>query len=328
MNSSATHALEPDEFAKISFVLRQYFMPSAIIFGMTTNILTAILFKKFHSKESKIAPLLMAIAIVDTIYLFCLLLTWIESFSVDIYEAPGLCQIQVFCSHYFAFLSFWYLAWIVFLIIFSSLAPNKYHSMRSSGMVTLCFVGITIFAFTGYLYKTWTFGTSEIYGRKMCTIITGTQSAMKLIYVLDTFFMSICPSAVFVIFHIMLLLRCVRLPLYSTDTSNDHSITNGTEEYRLVVALTVLYYIFIFPNIVSQTFNFMETVYNKEIISLFNIFQQLFNAYFALKPIVYVFFSSSYRQAFVNCLKSLCRNLSCQSSKTRVIAVPTDETTV
>lgn len=328
MNVSAAHDMETDEFAKIIFVLRRYFLPSAIIFGMTTNILTAILFKKFHNNESKIAPLLMAIAIADTIYLFCHMLTWIESFSVDIYEAPGLCQIQVFCSHYSAFLSFWYLAWIVFLIIFSSLSPNKYHSMRSSGMVTLCFVGITIFAFTGYLYKTWTFAPSEMYGRKMCTIISGTASVMKLINVLDTFFMSICPSAVFVIFHIMLLLRCVRLPIYSTDTSNNHILTNGTEEYRLVVILTILYYIFIFPNTVSLTYSFAEVVYNNKIISLFNIFQQLFSAYFAMKPIVYVFFSSSYRQAFVNCLTSLYKNLSCQSSKTRVIAVPTDETTV
>ena len=314
------------ELTQLDAFLTKYLIPVDIFFGMAGNSLSAILFKSFHDKGKKITPMLSAVAIADIGYLFPLLLTWLNNQAIQIYTAPGLCQIKVFCSHYFAFLSFWYLGWTVFLIMLSSIAPSKYNALRSSGMARLCLVGISVFSFTGHLYKTWTYGSINIGENWYCTVLPENQEALQILNVFDTFFMQVTPSLVFLIFHFLLVFCCVRIPLKS-GSINITSSTDTADEYRIVLTLSGLYQVCILPVIITSVFSVTSNYRSQRVILMFNILQQPFHAYFALKPIAYVILSSGYRQAFMSCIKTIFSRVACHSSMSRAIAVPTEETT-
>lgn len=313
------------DLMQLDTVLKKYLIPVDIFFGMAGNSLSAILFKSFHDKGKKITPMLSAVAIVDIGYLFSLLLTWLNNQAIQIYTAPGLCQIKIFCSHYFAFLSFWYLGWTVFLIMLASIAPSKYNALRSSGMARLCLVGISVFSFTGHLYKTWTYGSISLAENWYCALLPENQEALQVLNVFDTFFMQVTPSLVFIIFHIFLVFCCVRIPLRSGSVSTNS--TDTADEFRIVLTLTILYQVCILPIIITSVVSAVSNDRPKKQMIIFNILHQPFYAYFALKPIVYVIVSTGYRQAFVSCIKTIFNGVACNSRMSRAIAVPTEETT-
>ena len=96
-----------DTLNQIASALRKFYLPPLIASGLLLN--TLLIYTLVHSKlkNSSVAPYLLTLGITDSLFLLSLLLIWISTLKIDIYNAGELCQAITFISYSCVFLSMW-----------------------------------------------------------------------------------------------------------------------------------------------------------------------------------------------------------------------------
>lgn len=291
----------------LQHVLETYYLPCALFLGITGNLLSFVTFMQEGISKKFYSQFLAAISASDSGFIFGLLFTWIHSLGLNVFIAPGLCEITVFFSHYCLFLSAWY---TVVLTAVYLLSPMFHFCKKMQGSVrsTTSVVAIAVLSFAAYWYKTWTYGAISVGNRKECIVFPENAQAMETLNLFDLLFTLIFPFIWILIFDALILISY----LHSWYFNQNQSVPAQTSPiHRLLVSLTVVYHCLVSPGCILHLLNMTSTRRgpSETLILLGIAFHYMSISYVAVKFLVYIIVFPMFRSG----LKTfVCKALNCK----------------
>ena len=106
---------DPKVLLHIIKILKLFYSPVMIWIGIVSNILICLALKKGKMTRMSVIPFLYALALVDIVFLATLMVVWLQTQGVDLYNKGGGCQTLTYVSYVCTFLSVWYYAAIRYI---------------------------------------------------------------------------------------------------------------------------------------------------------------------------------------------------------------------
>lgn len=289
-----------DILLRVAHKMYTYYVPIIISFGISLNILLGIVLLKTKLRKKFFPHIFASVAIADNGFLLTLLIIWVKDQGVDVYKAPGLCQVVIFMSHFFPFLSFWLSISGCYMFVYRPKSSCFENMCRGPGKARTLVISLSIFTFTVYIYKTWTNGILSIRGHRFCTVLPETKKAMSILNILDVVFLLILPFIMFFVFIIFSTVVKFRRLLLK-DGGNMPSIFG--DNFRILIMHSLCFMVFVTPGCFSKIVFFLgslndENRYNFKDFIIENILQYLFYTYFAVKPLFHFIVSKEFRIHF------------------------------
>ena len=278
-----------------------YYVPVIICFGIATNTFMCVVLLKTKLRKKFFTHIFAAINICDAGFLATLLLIWIKDQGVDIYRAPGLCQVVIFMSHFFPFLSFWNSISASLILIVRAKSSCLTNTCQGTGKARTLVISLSIFTFTIYIYKTWTNGVLVINDTRFCTVLPETEGAMKVLNIMDVIFLLVIPFVMFLIFDLVTLVKKI-LKYFLVNSLNRSKVYR--DALKVIIAHSVCFHLFVGPGCISKLIFIFRVIsgsadtYQFKDLVLENIFQYFFYTYFGIKPVVHFCVSKSFRAHF------------------------------
>ncbi len=91
----------------ITSVLREFYLPPLIACGLLLNCMLVVTVTCSKLRNFSVGPYLVLLAVADSLFLLSLLLIWVSTLNVEIYNLGELCQAITFISYSCVFLSMW-----------------------------------------------------------------------------------------------------------------------------------------------------------------------------------------------------------------------------
>ncbi|XP_046359345.2 uncharacterized protein LOC124137190 [Haliotis rufescens] len=303
-NNSTFDARLSFEMSPLEQVVRcmqVFIVPILSSLGILGSLFCCVVFLKTRLRKKFYSHFLVCVSASSGGFLSTVMTTWLNGQGVDVYNAPGLCQIVVFSSHFFPLLTFWSTLIGAYLILWDSLKPRSLAWMNSSSTAKCIIVAMAICGFTMYSYKTWTNGTVSVQGYRICSVLPENEAAMAVLNVLDILFLLIVPSVFFFVFDMLFLITKMsgRCKIHKSQCSKRHR-----EVMKLVLAHSICFHILVTPRGVSM----LAFIANRWIYGVFptfneiltqQVFQFLFYAYFAVLPYLPLLMSEKFRFYFL-----------------------------
>ncbi|KAL8595274.1 hypothetical protein ACOMHN_020027 [Nucella lapillus] len=316
--------------------IEMYLVPVLIVLGVGGSILGTVVLLATFLRFKFLSHLLVELNVSAAAFLLTLLLSWLARTRVDVFVVPGLCQLHVFSSHFFTFLTVWSGLLGAGLVLHDWLRPVARGWRHSPTAAKTLAVALAVLGFTLYSYKTWTHFSLSHRGHRVCTVIPDNQPVMEILNVLDVLLLLVVPS----VLHVGLVgtALCVRLrprwpcpgparrhgwgarrgdystppgaavPVGEEMTSHRrHARRPWREVHRLVVSQSACFLLLVTPRAVSTLIVIVHRwVYQRtassEDILVHHVFQFSFYVYFALLPYCPVLTSDQFR---LHCLSLL-----------------------
>ncbi|KAK6187825.1 hypothetical protein SNE40_005764 [Patella caerulea] len=278
--------------------LQAYFVPTVIGLGMSGGILASVVYLKSVIKNTFFAQFLVAVSISNAGFLSTVILGWLFEHGFDVYAAPGLCQMVVFSSHFFPFLTFWSSILGAYLILWDTLKPKSLTWIHNASVSKTIVIGVALLSFTCYSYKSWTNGTRLIMGYSVCTVLPENENAMEFLNILDVLVLLILPSILFVLFDIVL----IASRLYDAIRKiKKKKCRRNQEVLRIALSHSICYHVLATPRAISMMILIVERMSEKRYpdisdIMFHKIFQFVFYMYFAVLPVLPMFVSTRFRR--------------------------------
>ncbi len=193
-NDSASKALDPSlrHFQIFVDQLHLYVLPIVIVIGLAGNSTSFIVFICTHLKRTSCNIYLAALAVSDSAFLICVLLSW----GANIYNQNGWCQSLVYLTYITSFLSVWYVvAFTVerfILVCFPGYRPIICKPRTAKNVV----ISLGIFAIVMYLFSPFMSGVVQLPGQSFCLPLPGFSAAAWIINNIDTLITLIVPTVV------------------------------------------------------------------------------------------------------------------------------------
>ena len=285
----------------ISHKLYIYYVPAVICIGTILNVFISVVLLKTRLRKRFHSHILAAISICDAGFLVTLLFIWIKDQGIDVYKVPGLCQMVVFMMHFFPFLSFWFMIATCFLIMICPKCLCLTNTCNNVGKARTLVISLSIFTFTIYVYKTWTNGIVNVDGVTFCTVLPETEKAMSILNILDMVVLLLLPFLLFLFFHILTIINFVLKTVVTKSIGRSYMCR---DYFKVIFAYTVCFHIFVGPGCISKILVLFRMTheetpaYNFKDMIVENFIQYIFYTYFAVKPIVYMLMSRSFRYHF------------------------------
>ena len=139
-----------DTLHQVTAALRKYYLPPLIALGLICNTLLVITVLYSKLRNFSVAPYLLTLAITDSLFLLSLLLIWISTLNIDIYNAGELCQAITFISYSCVFLSMWINVALAvdryIMVRYPSQADNCCSTFRAKMMcVMFCVIAVAVY---------------------------------------------------------------------------------------------------------------------------------------------------------------------------------------
>lgn len=208
----------------ISFVDSQilfFGIPFVASAGLLLNLTVLLLIMKCHILDKLSTPLVTLLCVSDGGFLLVLLFNWVDRNYVNIYHVSGMCQIAVFTSHMFGFMSSWMVVSLCAMTLFSLASPEKFLQLCTPTASRLLVSVFGVFIFSAYLYKTWTHGTTDTIKGPLCTVIPENKLAMRVLTTIDVLLFGIVPCLVIFIVQLILMM----FVLFSSCRKEEGSVT-------------------------------------------------------------------------------------------------------
>ncbi|CAG5127179.1 unnamed protein product [Candidula unifasciata] len=288
-------------------------MLSLLFSGITQAIFTCIVLLRSCLRKKFYSQFLVGVCLSSIGFLLTVLMNWMFVQGIPVFTAPGLCQMYVFCSHFFPFLAFLLSVSSALLILYDLTRLKSVKWMNSPGAAKMWVIGLSILAFTIYSYKTWTHGAFRRKSRTECSVIPESEKAMEVLNAIDLLLLLYLPTFCFLTFDIGLLSwtcsRAVKVSLSSIvvtvlKSSDDVYRRRHAEVLKIVLCYSVCFHLLVTPRAVSTsvvTFNRYVALYLcrhlQQVCSTVNqCLQILFYFFFAINPIFPFCVSSKFRR--------------------------------
>ena len=109
-SSSFTNQSDATTLLQLLNTLKLCYTPAMIGVGIVSNLLISVVLNRGTMPRVSVTPYLHALALVDVLFLITLMLFWLQTQGIDLYNKGGGCQTLTYISHVCTFLSVWYFA--------------------------------------------------------------------------------------------------------------------------------------------------------------------------------------------------------------------------
>lgn len=275
-----------------------YYVPVIICGGTLLNLFISIVLLKTRLRKRFHTHLIAAISICDMGFLVTLLFIWIKDQGIDIYEVPGLCQMVIFMSHFFPFLSFWHMIAMCLVIMICPKSHCLTNTCNTVGKARTLVISLSVFSFTVYIYKTWTNGIVYMGGVKFCTVLPETEAAMSILNIMDMVVLLLLPFFLFIFFQILTIINFILRAFVTKSLGRSYLCR---DYFKVIFAYSVCFHIFVGPGCVSKIIVLFRMsreespAYSFKALIVENFIQYIFYTFFAVKPLIYMVLCRSFR---------------------------------
>ena len=284
--------------------MKLYFTPSLITVGVLGNTISCLILLRAKLRNFSSSQYLLALCMVNSIYLVVTLMKWLAIHGIVIYTRPGLCQVMSFLENSAIFLSNWYVVafcvdrYIVFCL--STEGTRLCNKVRARIVITaLCVIAVIV-----YINISITEGVVVINGQFRCRPLPFFMHNLQLLVVIKGVLNVILPYACIFLLSILTVVN-----IHVTHIRNIFSDDNSPSLLKkTTLVYLLLFYILHAPFELYHLFNiFRGILHPYHIISGWEFLTQaflmhLFNLSMAMHLPIYV---STY-PLFRNYVKQAC----------------------
>ena len=183
-------------------VVNIYLTPMIVIIGVTTNILSTVVFLGTHLRHQSSSIYLAALAIADSGFLVTLLIGWLSWVKILLFHRQGWCQTVIYIAYVCGFLSVWSLVAFTVERYIAVCHPFSRHVMctveRAKIVVCALFAGAAIF----YNFSIWTTKVQYFYNRPACLPDGHFASVLNVMISADALMTMVIPSLAIVLLNL------------------------------------------------------------------------------------------------------------------------------
>lgn len=303
-----------------------YYTPSITAFGVITNLLTLVIIHSSQMKWMSMTPFMAAMSASDSMYLLTSLLNWMYRIhGLNYICTPGVCQLSWYIVFVCSFLSIWYIICIQvdrYLSLWHISRRPLYVSNRRCKCLAALLAILTAMLYGIIL---WTSDVIHSRGQPVCTVLPKYAEVLKVFTLVDTLLSAIMPYSMLPVLNILILvqiiIKCVALRRHaSPDEDTDECldfVDRARAQIRSTASFLLITSLIWLLNLASQATrisDFFKYELNKPVTRKEYLYQQIFSypymASYAVKFMLYLLFSSLFRDSVLECCKH-CRCSSC-----------------
>lgn len=216
----------PDSFEDFVFYMNRYGMPIIIFGGIIGNITCLAVFLGTHLRFLNCYLYLAFLNMADTLFLCCLLITWLGWWEVYLFHQNGWCQLVIYMSYVSSFWSTWSVAIFTgerFVVVYF---PMKQQILctRTKAFGILGF--LTIFALASYSFALVingivhnpTFGT-------VCMTFAEYDDFARAATAVDTFLTLLVPAAIISALNFAIMVKIWKF--FFQINNSEHSLSHA-----------------------------------------------------------------------------------------------------
>ena len=193
-----------DRTTVLYYVLRysnSFLIPVIIVVGLVGNALSFCVFRCTSLRSYPSNVYLSALALADSGFLLMLSMTWLNVLHVPLFHTQGLCQLFVYLTYVFGFLSVWYVVTFTverFVVVCYPLYRYTWCTSGRARLVVASFAGVAAVA---YSFTLWTSKVVVLAnGSRVCTHLSEYDTLLSVAGHIDSFVTLLVP---FVIIFVM-----------------------------------------------------------------------------------------------------------------------------
>ncbi|CAF0740780.1 unnamed protein product [Didymodactylos carnosus] len=199
-----------------------FYVPTLVFFGITGNIICAVVFSTKTLRRLRSSSYLLTLAISDIFFLLDLLPGWIYvAFVRRLYNFHMLCKIQTYISFVVPFVHIWIVLAFTAERFFAVTSPLKHMSRCTASTSHKVITIILIPAFLFYIYPA--FFASEVDDRGQCREKREHVHHLNNINIVDTFMTMFLPFILVSILNILIIRK-----LFCSETFRMYVFENGS----------------------------------------------------------------------------------------------------
>lgn len=189
------------EIETLNDQLHKILLPIITIIGIAGNALSFSVFTTSRYRRKSASVFLAFLAVADSGFLLSLIPIWLGYMKIHAFHVQGLCQIILYGTYVFGFLSVWTVAAFTIertIVVFLPLAKHRLCTRRKAKG---CVIIMTIFALVAYSFSVWTSGIVPYKNIQQCRPFAEYEKFLRIATSVDTVLTLILPSLIIVILN-------------------------------------------------------------------------------------------------------------------------------
>ena len=178
--------------------LRLYYTPSVIAIGLVGNFVSIVTLLRTQLASLPTARYLAACTLVDAVFLFSLLTTWLVEMGYPIYHVGVACHATTFAREASSFLSVWYTVCYSVDALIAIKFPNAERKMCTITKAKIVIMTLAIVATTVFLNISLTVGVVNLGPRQVCAPVGRFTDALRTLGHVDVFVNVLLPYSALV----------------------------------------------------------------------------------------------------------------------------------
>ena len=309
--------------------LNLYFIPVIVAFGLLANFVAFVIFRVSELRRLPVAPYLSCLAVTDLSFMLSSLFIWMKTtHGSDAICTPGICQLMWYTLFLTNFLSIWFMVCLqvdrYITMWHPTRAPLRSDTKRARCVCTV----VVLVAMLAYSVVLWTVGIQRQVNdsqQKMCTFMPKYYGVLKVFTKADTFISAVMPYSMLPVLNALILtqigIRWVSLKRHDAESGRTASFVRRLRsQIKLTASLLCITTAVWALSVTSQWVriqDFFKEDPLRNITRRRKLQQQIYQyphyAAGAMKLILYIIFSGTFRDGAAEC----CCGCTCDCSASR-----------
>ena len=199
-----------------------YLIPIIITVGIVGNTISFLVFLLTPISALSSSVYLAALSVSDNGFLLCVFGGWLVNVNFSFYDHQGLCQLFIYLTYVFGFLSVWYVVAFTVERYVAVCFPLRRNEMCTTRRAKFVVTGMAILALLAYNPMLWT-STVDIAvdtSNPFCHIVDKHEGLVEVLNYIDTVITLIIPSAAIIVINIRIVLHVVSMQNRSKEVNN------------------------------------------------------------------------------------------------------------
>ncbi len=193
-------------FQALVCYLDLYLVPVIAAVGLAGNVLSFVVFVCTYMRRLSSSIYLAALAVANTGFLVCILVSWGINTGVDIIRQEGWCQVFIYVTYVSSFLSVWYVVSFTTERYIAVHFPLKRQELCTTRRAKIVVVALALFAGVTYSFGAWTSGLEvsalDPFSRPICKPLSKYHTLVSILDNMDTAITLILPFIAILVMNI------------------------------------------------------------------------------------------------------------------------------
>ena len=293
-----------------------YLVPVIIVVGFLGNTMSFIVFVATELRTLSSSVYLAALAIADTGFLLCVFIMWSHNINWNLHHQPGWCQLFVYLTYFFSFLSVWYVVSFTVERFIAVCFPFKRSTMCTVRRARIVVIVMPVMSSIMYNYALWTTESVKIGGIQFCQPKNNLFALVQIVNNLDTVITLIIPMLVIIILNIRISQKMIsfhrdmrKMLRNRTHTARDPFMGGASRQVtKMLLVVSTVFLVLNFPSHAIRVHHFLvgfsqSYIPNQTYIDCQTLFQYIYYLNFATNFFLYSVAGKNFRQALKHLLR-------------------------